>query len=373
MAMAGDPALDAPYLLLTPGPLTTSRTVKEAMLRDWSTWDSDYNTVVQGVRRTLVELATRRPGYTSVLIQGSGTFAVEAMVGTAVPDGGTLLVLAGGAYGRRIAQIAERLRIETVTLESDERTPPDLDQLDAVLSERTDISHVAVVHCETTTGLLNPVDEVAAVVRRHARVLLLDAMSSLGGIPMDVGELGAEFTVSSANKCIQGVPGFGYVIARAEGLEACRGRARSLSLDLYDQWMTMEQHAGKWRYTSPTHVVLAFAQALAELEREGGVEARHRRYTENQRALVAGMEELGFRCFLPRELHSPIITTFHPPDMEGYSFERFYAELKAEGFVIYPGKLTEEETFRIANIGHVFQQDIDALLAAVRTVLSRIR
>ncbi len=354
-----------PYLLLTPGPLTTTPTVKAAMLRDWCTWDEDYNLLVEEIRRELTALATAQPGYTSVLLQGSGTFGVEAAVTTAVPDEGELLVVANGAYGRRIYEIARRGRIPAGLLDFGELSAPDPERVAAELARRPGVTHVALVHLETTTGMLNPADAVGRVVKEAGRLFILDAMSSLGGIPLDAAELGADFLVSSANKCIQGVPGFSFVIARRAELEKCRGRARSLSLDLYDQWETMERQRGKWRFTSPTHVVRAFRQALEELRAEGGVEARHARYRENHRILVEGMERLGFRPLLPPALRSPVITAFHRPEAAGYEFGRFYRLLKEKGFVIYPGKVTERETFRIGHIGDVHPEDMRRLLEAI--------
>jgi 2-aminoethylphosphonate-pyruvate transaminase len=213
--------------------------------------------------------------------------------------------------------------------------------------------------------MLNPAGEIGQIVRSAYRTFILDAMSSFGGIPMDADELAADYLVSSANKCIQGVPGFGFVIAKKKALEETKGRARSLSLDLFDQWQTMEKGGGKWRFTSPTHTVRAFHQALAELEVEGGVAARFERYRDNQRALVEGMTRLGFVPLLPEGLQSPIITAFLSPDSPGYDFRRFYEHLKQRGFVIYPGKVTDRETFRIGNIGDVDAEDIRRLTSAV--------
>jgi 2-aminoethylphosphonate-pyruvate transaminase len=356
---------DNPYLLLTPGPLSTSKTVKSAMFRDWCTWDADYNAIVEEIRQRLVALATPAPGYTAVLMQGSGTFCVEATLTTALPDRGKLLVLANGAYGRRIAEIARRCGIAHVLLEEDELGAPDLARLEAALGSERAITHVAVVHCETGTGMLNPLAAIAGIVKAHGRCLIVDAMSSFGGIPINVAQLDVDYLVSSANKCIQGVPGFGFVIAKRAVLAATRGQARSLSLDLYDQWQTMEDGHGKWRFTSPTHVVRAFFQALVELTAEGGVAARHRRYCENQRILTAGMQRLGFQTLLPAALQSPIITTFLCPPQPGWQFRRFYDDLKAKGFVIYPGKVTQRDTFRIGTIGEVHPADVHRLIAAI--------
>ncbi|HJP33687.1 MAG TPA: 2-aminoethylphosphonate--pyruvate transaminase [Candidatus Latescibacteria bacterium] len=356
------------YLLLTPGPLSTSPTVRRAMDRDWCTWDDEYNAgVVTPVREKLVQLATasRPDHYTCVLMQGSGTFSVEAMVGSTIPRDGKLLVLANGTYGQRLAQIADRLEIRHVVHDSGELDPPDLGRLDQALREDEAVTHVVLVHNETTTGMMNPLEEIASIVKGHDRLLLVDSMSAFGGVPMDIAEMGIDYMVSSANKCIQGVPGFGFVVARISHLEQTEGWSRSLSLDLYDQWQAMEQGNGKWRFTSPTHVVRAFYQALIELEEEGGVAARHTRYRENQRRLVQGMQRLGFRCVLPPEYQSPIITGFYNPPHAEYDFMKFYSLLKDKGFVIYPGKVTGIDSFRIGTIGHVFPEDVDRLLVAL--------
>ena len=271
------------YLLLTPGPLTTSKTVKEAMLKDWCTWDDDYNKhVVQEIRHKLVKLATKSSDFTSVLIQGSGTASVESVIGSIIKPSEKLLVINNGAYGKRIAQIAKYLKIDHTLLSFKETQIPDLLQIQNVLEQDKAITHVAMVHCETTTGILNPVAAISELVKSYDKTFILDAMSSFAGIEMDIAELGVDILISSANKCIQGVPGFGFVILKQDIIKNSKGIARSLSLDLYDQWHTMEQHNGKWRFTSPTHVVRAFYQALLELEQEGGIKARQARYAKNQ-------------------------------------------------------------------------------------------
>jgi 2-aminoethylphosphonate-pyruvate transaminase len=360
---------DNPYLLLTPGPLTTTKTVKEVMLKDWCTWDTDYNEIVQGIRKNLVSLATAKEGYTSVLMQGSGTFSVESTVTTAVPDNGKLLLLANGAYGQRIGQIAQRCGVKHRVQDSGELAAPDLGQLDEILKTDQAITHVAVVHCETTTGMLNPIQEIGEIVKAHGKIYFVDAMSSFGGIPMDIADIGIDYLVSSANKCIQGVPGFGFCIAQSAVLEATQGNARSLSLDLYDQWKCMEDNAGKWRFTSPTHTVRAFAQAMSELDQEGGIAQRFARYSENHRILVSGMAELGFETILAPENQSPIITAFYSPTHPDYSFDRFYSILKSKGFVIYPGKVTELNTFRIGNIGDIMPANMEALIGCVKEAM----
>ena len=357
------------YLLLTPGPLSTTATVRAAMLQDSCTWDADYNLgVVEPIRRELVRLATGpeyEGDYSAVLLQGSGSYVVESVLGSAIGANECLLIINNGAYGARMGEMARCLGLRHHELDCGETTRPEPAAIDAMLVRHPEITHLAMVHCETTTGMLNPLEEVAELCQRRGIRLIVDAMSSFGGIPINMGRLGIEFLISSANKCIQGVPGFGFVIARRAALTACAGRARSVSLDLHAQWQTMEQQGGKWRFTSPTHTVLAFAQALRELDEEGGIAARHQRYSENQRTLVDGMAALGFAPLLPEQWQSPIITAFYSPAHPDYRFADFYQRLKGQGFVIYPGKVSQADCFRIGNIGDVTPERVRALLAAM--------
>lgn len=356
-----------PYILLTSGPLTTSQTVKEAMLTDWCTWDEDYNLhIVEEIRKSLVSLATQHTGdYTSILLQGSGTYCVEAVIGSVIKPGDKLLILSNGAYGDRMGNIAEYHGISYDMLAFDETEQVSVSYVDDYLSHNAEITHVAVVHCETTTGVLNPLKEIAHLVKMHGKKLIVDAMSSFGGVPLDVHELGIDFLISSANKCIQGVPGFGFIIARRSELLHCKGVSKSLSLNIYDQWEAMEKGHGKWRFTSPTHVVRAFKQAMDELAEEGGVEVRHNRYCENHRVLVDGMRSLGFQTLLPDEIQSPVITSFLYPYAD-FNFKTFYTQLKERGFVIYPGKISQADTFRIGNIGDVHPEDFRQLIEIIR-------
>jgi len=359
---------DNPYILLTPGPLSTSKGVRSVLLRDWCTWDTDYNEgVVQNIRRRLVCLATTDSDeYTSVLMQGSGSFSVEATLGSVVPQDGKLLIMTNGAYGKRIVQMADVLKLDYHECACSEVEALDPAQVSKILDNEPEITHVAFVHCETTTGMLNPLEALSGVVKQRGRILIVDAMSSFGGIPMDAGKLGIDYLISSSNKCIQGVPGFAFVIAKRSELEKCAGYARSLCLDLFDQWKAMDA-TGKWRYTSPTHVVRAFYQALDELEAEGGIIARHARYSENQGLLVKGMELIGFEALVPRALQSPIITSFLYPEPD-FDFRSFYERIKAKGFVLYPGKISLFDTFRIGNIGEVYPEDIFRLLEVIADI-----
>lgn len=357
------------YLLLTPGPLSTSGTVREAMLQDWCTWDKDYNEgIVSPIRKGLLALAgLDEREYTDVLLQGSGTYCVEATIGATVRPTDKLLILANGAYGERMARIADYYGIHYVLVSLRETELVTGEVARKALEAHPDVTHLSMVHSETTTGLLNPIEEVAEVIRGRGITFIVDAMSSFGGIPIDIKGLGIDFLVSSANKCIQGVPGFGFIIARKDKLMATKGNARSLSLDIYAQWETMERGHGKWRFTSPTHVVRAFYQAMKELNDEGGISARYERYRRNHRTLVDGMRSLGFETLLPDEAQGPIITSFLYPSAD-FDFASFYERLKAKGFVIYPGKISHADTFRIGNIGDVFPEDMEALIRAIKEI-----
>ena len=349
------------YKLLTPGPLTTSRTVKEEMMVDHCTWDNDYKQITQDIRAQLLELAHVSPDeYTAVLMQGSGTFGVESAITSSVGPDGKVLILANGAYGERQEDICKHAHLSYRIEKFHYNEVPDPAVVERILKEDASITHVSMVHSETTSGIQNDIESVGKVVKAAGKVFIVDAMSSFGGVDIPVADWGIDFIISSANKCIQGVPGFSFIICRLDELKKCEGKAVSLSLDLYDQWKGM--YDGKWRYTSPTHVVLAFAQALKEMKEEGGIEARHNRYTANNALLISEMEKLGYRTYIDKEHQGPIITTFFYPDDCNYTFKEMYEFIKARGYAIYPGKVTEAETFRIGNIGEIYEEDIRKLI-----------
>jgi 2-aminoethylphosphonate-pyruvate transaminase len=359
--------------MFTPGPLTTSQTVKQAMLRDLGSRDAEFIETVCQIRETLLGLAgvSRDSGYEAVLMQGSGTFGLESVIGSTVPPDGKLLVIINGGYGDRIGRIARVLNIDTATLEYPTDQLPVPADVDRMLADDSAITNVAVVHCETTTGIINPIEEIGDVVKQHDKTYFVDSMSAFGAVPFDFKKCGIDFLVSSANKCIEGVPGFSFVICRRNSLQATEGWARSLSLNLLAQWSGLEAN-GQFRFTPPTHVILAFEQALCELQAEGGVEGRAARYQSNYEALVAGMREMGFTEYLPTELQGNIITAFRYPDHPRFQFDEFYTRLNDKGFVIYPGKLSNADCFRIGNIGRIFECDMLALLAAIRATLSEM-
>ncbi len=360
-------------LLFTPGPLTTSLTVKLAMLRDAGSRDPQFIALVRHIRERLLELGgvSHATGYEAILMQGSGTFGLESVISSVVPRDGKLLVIINGAYGERIATIAARHGIATTISRAEENQLPDLVAIDQGLAADATITHVVVVHCETTAGILNPIERIGAVVRRHGREFIVDAMSSFGAIPLQLEAAEIDYLISSANKCIEGVPGFALVLARREALLRTAGRARTLSLDLLAQWQGLEKD-GQFRFTPPTHALLAFDQALKELEAEGGVVGRGQRYEQNHRTLLEGMTALGFEPYLAPEVQSYIITTFHYPAAARFVFAEFYQRLFHRGFVIYPGKLTKLDCFRIGNIGRIGANEVRALLSAIADVLKEM-
>lgn len=359
-----------PYLL-TPGPLTTSLATKSAMLRDWGSWDGDFNALTAGVCRRLLEVARAEETHVCVPLQGSGTYAVEAALATLLPWDGKTLVLMNGAYGQRMARILQYLGRDFETLDMGDYLPPPPERVEVILAADPEISHVAVVHCETSSGILNPLEAIAEVTWRQGRRLFVDAMSSFGALPIDARELPFDGLVSSANKCFEGVPGFGFALLRRKALEQCVGNAHSLSLDLYDQWTYLER-SGQWRFTPPTHVVAAFASALEQHAAEGGVAGRLARYVHNETVLVAGMRAMGFHTLLADRWLSPIIVTFHAPGHPNFEFGRFYDLIKQHGFIIYPGKLTQVDSFRIGCIGQLFEEQMRGVLAAVRAALDEL-
>ncbi len=365
------PKMGEPYLL-TPGPLTTSYAVKRAMLKDWGSWDDDFRAMTRDMRaRLLALLGEGAEEFDCVPIQGSGTFAVESMLSSFIPCKSKTLVLANGAYGMRSAQTLDYLGRDHVVLDKGDYLPPRGSEVAEILANDPTITHVVAIHCETSSGILNPVEEISEAVYSAGRKLLIDSMSAFGAIDLKPSEIRYEAMVSSANKCIEGVPGFGFVIARKSELVAAKGNSHSLSLDAHAQWAHMEK-TGQWRFTPPTHVVAAFLEALKAHEAEGGVAGRGARYTSNRDVMVAGMRELGFETLLQNRWLSPIIVTFFCPADERFEFGRFYDLMKDRGFIIYPGKLTVVDSFRVGCIGQMDEQVMRQVVAAAKDSLAEM-
>jgi len=365
------PHLGEPYLL-TPGPLTTSFAVKEAMLRDWGSWDDDFRGMTLDMRTRLLDLlGDGKEEFDCVPMQGSGSFSVEAMLASFIPRDGKALVLANGAYGLRSAQTLQYLGRDHVVLDKGDYLPPRGDEVAKILADDPSITHVVAIHCETSSGILNPVEEISEVTYAAGRKLLIDSMSAFGAIELQVSEIRYEAMVSSANKCIEGVPGFGFIIARKTELEAAKGNSHSLSLDVHAQWAHMTK-TGQWRFTPPTHVVAAFLVALRAHEAEGGVAGRGGRYTSNRDVMVSGMRELGFETLLKDRWLSPIIVTFFCPSDENFVFGTFYEMMKEKGFIIYPGKLTIVDSFRVGCIGQMDENVMRQVVAAAKETLEEM-
>lgn len=362
----GDP------LLLTPGPLTTSASVKQAMVHDWGSRDEGFIAINKMVLEKIVELAGAQDTHVTVPVQGSGTFAVEAMITSFVPKSGKLLVVINGAYGQRAKKIAEIAGRGVTTYETPEDTPPDLARLEAMLVADKAITHVFAVHCETTSGILNPIVEIAALVAKQGRRLLVDSMSAFGALEIDARQVPYDALAASSNKCLEGVPGLGFVVCRKEALAECKGNATTLVLDLFDQAEGFAK-TGQYRFTPPIHVIVALGAAIEEHAAEGGVAGRGKRYRDNAKVLIDGMRAMGFRTLLSDRLQAPIIVTFHMPTDPKFVFQRFYDGLKDRGYVIYPGKLTVADSFRMGCIGRLYPEHMKGALAAVREVLDEMR
>jgi 2-aminoethylphosphonate-pyruvate transaminase len=359
-------------ILFTPGPLTTSRSVKQAMLKDLGSRDFAFIETIKELRNELLRLGqVEGEGYEAIPMQGSGTFGLESVLASAIPPNGKLLVVINGAYGKRIAQMAKVLKIDTSVLEYPEDQAPVVEEVAKAIDDDPAITHVEMVSCETTTGIFNPVEEVGQVCKDRGKVYYVDAMSSFGAVPLDIAKANIDYLVSSANKCIESVPGFSFVIAKKETLLKTEGWARSMSLDLLAQWKGLEAN-GQFRFTPPTHTILAFRQALKELEEEGGVEGRSARYSKNYETLVAGMREMGFVEYLKPEVQGYIITSFRFPNHPNFDFNRFYELLNEKDQVIYPGKVSNADCFRIGNIGRIFEADVKTLLASIQTTMKEM-
>jgi 2-aminoethylphosphonate-pyruvate transaminase len=355
-------------ILLTPGPLTTSDRTRQAMLRDWGSWDGDFNKITARIRERVLDIVHGKGTHECVPMQGSGTFSVEAAVGTLVPRDGHVLVPSNGAYCQRLARICRVLGRKVTTIDYTEDRQVQPADVDRALAADPSITHVAVVHCETGAGVLNPLHDIALVAARHGRGLIVDAMSSFGALEIDARKTPFDAVIAASGKCLEGVPGMGFVVVRRAVLEKAEGNCHSLSMDLHDQWVYMEKTT-QWRFTPPTHVVAALDEAIAQYLEEGGLAARGARYARNCKALVDGLARLGLRSFLDASIQAPIIVTFHAPDDASYDFKTFYQEVKKRGYILYPGKLTQVETFRVGCMGHFGEAGIPGAVEAIAQTL----
>lgn len=358
-------------ILLTPGPLTTSLATKQAMLRDWGSWDAGFNAITRSLCDDLIAIVRGQDTHVCVPMQGSGTFSVEAAIANVVPRDGKVLVPQNGAYCQRILKICKVLGRASVELPIPEDQPATAALIEAALLRDPSITHVAQVHCETGAGVLNPLPEIAALCARLGKGLIVDAMSSFGALEIDARTMPFDALVAATGKCIEGVPGMGFVLMKKSVLEASQGNSHSLALDLYDQYTYM-QKTTQWRFTPPTHVVAAFRAALDQFLEEGGQPVRGARYRANYETLVSGMAVLGFRPFLSPDVQAPIIVTFHAPDDARYDFKTFYAKVRERGYILYPGKLTQVETFRVGCIGAIDANEMRNVVGAIGETLAEM-
>ncbi|KAF4660389.1 hypothetical protein FOL47_007183 [Perkinsus chesapeaki] len=331
-----------------------------------------FTDVVVDIRNQLLAIGgvSKEDGYECVIVQGAGTHGIEAVLGSAIPRGGKLLILANGAYGVRQSQICEYLGIDYKLIDFTDRKPVEVSALEKALAEDSAITHVGMIQHETTAGILNDVESIGKFLEKYPKVeLIVDAMSSMGAYDMRMKEWNVSYAISSANKCIEGVPGFCFALCKRSSLLASEGNARSFCLDLYAQWKGLET-TGQFRFTPPTHVILAFNEALKEWTAEGGLQGRYNRYKENYDIISTGMEEMGFEYYIDAEHRGVIITTFmQPAHMPGWDFNKFYKFLGDRGLVIYPGKLSSGLSFRLGTIGRIAPEDCRELLGAIKDAL----
>ena len=356
--------------LLTPGPLTTSYSTKEAMLHDWGSRDKIFIDLNDSIRKSLVMLIDGENNYQCVPMQGSGTFAVESMISSLTPKNAKILILINGAYGHRMKKMCDYLNKNSISYEVAEDKIHDLNEIEKIIESNNDLTHVFAVYCETTSGILNPIQKIADLVERKNLSLFIDAMSAFGALPLSCKKLRFDAVAASSNKCLEGVPGVGFILVKNDTIKNAKGNCHSLSLDLYDQWQAMEKNK-QWRFTPPTHVLAAFSQAIKEHEKEGGIQGRYERYSNNCKIICNGMKKIGFKQLLPNELQAPIIITFMQP--KNFSFNQFYDALSRKNFLIYPGKLTVADTFRIGCIGNLNEQDMHNTINAIQEVLNELQ
>jgi len=358
-------------VLLTPGPLSIARKTREAMLKDWGSWDSDFNRITGRIRQRILEIAHAQGTHECVPMQGSGTFSVEAAIGTLVPSSGHVLIPNNGAYCARMVRMCKILKRQVTQKDYAEDAAISAADIDRWLTDDPSITHVALVYCETSAGILNPLEAIAEVVARHGKRLIIDAMSAFGALPLDARRIKFDAVIAASGKCLEGPPGMGFVIVRKEALLESEGHCHSLALDLYDQWVYMEKTT-QWRYTPPTHVVAALDCAITEYLSAGGREARLGNYRRNCDELISGMEKLGLTPFLPSSIQAPIIVTFHAPKSPNYQFKSFYDAVKAKGYILYPGKLTQIETFRVGCMGQLGPLGMNGAVKAIEEVLASL-
>lgn len=357
--------------LLTPGPVTVAMEVKRQMLTDRSANSRVMIDMIAWIRSYLLEICNGTAKYECVPLQGSATYAVEAVFQTLVPRGSSVLIIDNGAYGTRMANIAEALGLRVTRLSFGLTPLPSAADIEAALRRDPAIEYVSLCHVETSTGAQNPIEDIAAVAHAHGKKVIIDAVASFGGLPIDVEVLRPEAVILSPNKCLEAVPGMGIVIARRDLLEASKGRSPSPCLDLHDQWDFLQKN-GFFRWTPPTHVLAALAESLRAHKAEGGIAPRHARYRGHWTRLVAAMRARGFSTLLPDADNAPIVTSFHVLDDPRFSFQSLFDALEKRGVIIFPGNFPAVGTFRIGVMGDLRTADIDYIIASIDAALAEM-
>ena len=359
-------------ILLNPGPATTTDSVKNAMVvEDICPREKDFGQLLDRIKDDLVRVVHGENDYLATLFTASGTGGLEAAITSAVPKGKKLLVVDNGAYGARMANIAKTFGIEVVHYKLEYGDYPDLAAIDDLLRKNPETSHLALVHHETTTGMLNPVQEICDLSRRYNVEVIVDCMSSYAGIPIDIKKWDTGFLISSSNKCIQGMPGLVFVIFKKSLLPAIQNQKRSFYFDLYSQY-TGFQKTGQMQYTPPVQVAYALRQAIDEYFAEGEMN-RWKRYRESWETLCSGLKQLGFQFLLPRQYESQILLAIIEPNHPAYNFDSMHDYLYQRGFTVYPGKGAKEATFRLSILGDLSKTDIEAFLKELKGYLLQAR
>lgn len=351
-------------VLLTPGPLTTSLETKKAMMVDMGTRDGDYQSLIQDLREKLLSLGHGdKKEYAVVFMQGSGTFGVESVLTSVVAKDSKVLILSNGAYGNRMAKICKKAKVpfEEVNFSMIEELKQE--EIEPLIA-KTEFTHVAYVHCETTAGILNNITMIQQLICKYQKISIVDAMSSFASVDINITDLNIDYLITSSNKCLHGVPGAAIIFAKRSQLETCENISDSLSLDLYEQYRYMEDQPGSFRFTSPTHVLLALHHAVEELLETGGIQQRNQRYHKIQDQIHQAMSEAGFISLLPKAIQSPVITTYLYP--ENFDFSQFYDYFKEHGFLLYSGKLPQYDAFRIGNIGEISDEDVTRFIQLLK-------
>lgn len=362
-------------LLFTPGPLTTSYNVKQSMLSDYGSRDNKFIDIISNIRSRLLDIANVSPDdYTVIPIQGSGTYGVESVLCSSVDRQEGVLIIVNGAYGERMINICRHHNIQYFVHRVQDNETYDFAAIEKLLNnDAQDVSHIAIIHNETTSGLINDLESIGELATKYKKSYIVDAMSSFGAYDIDFADCGIDYLISSSNKCIESVPGFSYVIARKSKLHnECIDNSSSLSLNLYAQYDGFNKN-GQFRFTPPTHTLLAFNTALNELQQEGGIHERAKRYQQNQTIIHNKMNELGFKRYIDDDLQGYIISSYYYSSDKNWSFTAFYNKLNDRGFVIYPGKVSQADCFRIGHIGRIFKEDSERLAQAIDDVCKEMK